>query len=136
MTYCRGPILMTDQPTTPLPPNGYHAHIYYPNKTKPVAERLARAIGDKFGVKFGGFFDGPIGPHPIANLQIIFASEEFHNIVTWLMLNREGLDILIHPLTADSIDDHSIYAMWLGAPVPLKLETLRRAYRPELLPNA
>ena len=52
------------------------------------------------------------------------------------MLNREGLDILIHPLTDDSVDDHSIYAMWLGAPVPLKLERLRRSYRSELLPTA
>jgi len=26
--------------------------------------------------------------------------------------------------------------MWLGAPVPLKLDTLRRNYRPELLPRA
>jgi hypothetical protein len=26
--------------------------------------------------------------------------------------------------------------MWLGSPVPLKLDTLRRNYRPELLPKA
>jgi DOPA 4,5-dioxygenase len=52
------------------------------------------------------------------------------------MLNREGLDVLIHPLSDDSVDDHSIYAMWLGSPVPLKLATLRRGYRPELLPTA
>jgi len=50
------------------------------------------------------------------------------------MLNREGLDVLIHPLTDDSVDDHSRYALWLGTPVPLKLETLRRSYRSELLP--
>jgi len=54
--------------------------------------------------------------------------------VPWLMLNREGLDVLIHPLTDDSVDDHSRYALWLGTPVPLKLETLRRSYRSELLP--
>jgi aromatic ring-cleaving dioxygenase len=127
---------MTKQSTTPLPPNGYHAHVYYRDETKPVAERLATAIGDKFRVKFGGFFDRPVGPHPVANLQIIFATEEFQNFVPWLMLNRQGLDILIHPLTDDSVDDHSIYAMWLGTPVALRLETLRRHYRPELLPTA
>ena len=27
--------------------------------------------------------------------------------------------------------DHGIYAMWLGSPVPLKLNTLRRTYRAE-----
>jgi aromatic ring-cleaving dioxygenase len=34
----------------------------------------------------------------------------------------------------DSVDDHSHYALWLGNPVPLKLDTLRRTYHPELLP--
>ena len=70
----------------------------------------------------------------MANLQIIFTAAEFQNVVPWLMLNRQGLDILIHPLTDDSVDDHSRYALWLGTPVSLKLETLRRSYRPELLP--
>jgi hypothetical protein len=31
---------------------------------------------------------------------------------------------------------HSVYAMWLGSPVPLKLDTLRRNHRPELIPSA
>jgi DOPA 4,5-dioxygenase len=116
--------------------NGYHAHVYYDAATRPAAERLAEAIGGKFPVEFGGFREGPVGPHPIANLQIIFTTAEFANVVPWLMLNREGLDVLIHPLTDDSVDDHSKYALWLGTPVPLKLETLRRTYRPELLPTA
>ena len=114
---------------------GYHAHVYYSADTKPVAERLAAAIDSKFNAKISGFHDGPAGPHPIANLQIIFTTEEFANVVPWLMLNREGLDILVHPLTDASVDDHSIYALWLGAPVALKLETLRRSYPRELLPT-
>jgi aromatic ring-cleaving dioxygenase/catechol 2,3-dioxygenase-like lactoylglutathione lyase family enzyme len=126
---------MTDTTTEPTPLNGYHAHLYYDAATRPVAERLADAIGRKFPVEFGGFRDGPVGPHPIANLQIIFAAAEFTNLVPWLMLNREGLDVLIHPLSDDSVDDHSRYALWLGTPVPLKLETLRRSYRRELLPK-
>jgi len=40
------------------------------------------------------------------------------------MLNREGLDVLVHPLTKDAVEDHSAYAMWLGNPVELKLHTL------------
>jgi hypothetical protein len=32
-------------------------------------------------------------------------------------------------LTDASVDDQSRYAKWLGTPVPLKLETLRRSYR-------
>jgi aromatic ring-cleaving dioxygenase len=126
---------MNHQSIVPMQVSGYHAHVYYDTETKPIAERLAAAMGDKFNVKFGGFHDGPVGPHPVPNLQIIFAASKFVNVVPWLMLNREGLDVLIHPLSSDSVDDHSIYAMWLGKPVPLKLATLRRGYRRELLPT-
>jgi DOPA 4,5-dioxygenase len=57
-------------------------------------------------------------------------------VVPWLMFNGGGLDVLIHPLTGDSVDDHSIYAVWLGKPVPMKPNGLRRTYRSELLPTA
>jgi aromatic ring-cleaving dioxygenase len=127
---------MPDQASAPIQVNGYHAHVYYSIETKPAAERLAETIGNKFSWEFGGFRDGPTGPHPIANLQIIFTTAEFERVVPWLMLNREGLDVLIHPLTDNSVDDHSRYALWLGTPVPLRLETLRPTYRPELLPAA
>ena len=125
---------MLNPASAPIRINGYHGHVYYSIETKLAAERLAEMIGNKFSVEFGGFHDGPVGPHPIANLQIIFAAAEFERIVPWLMLNREGLDILIHPLTDNSIKDHSHYALWLGTPVRLRLETLRPAYRSELLP--
>jgi aromatic ring-cleaving dioxygenase len=114
--------------------NGYHAHVYYNNETKAAAKRIAEKIGHEFAVKFGAFRDGIVGPHPIANVQIIFTAAEFQNVVPWLMLNREGLDVLIHPLTDNSVDDHSRYALWLGTPVPLRLETLRPTYRSQLLP--
>ena len=127
---------MPNPSSAPIQINGYHAHVYYSVETKPAAERLAETIGNKFSVEFGGFRDGPVGPHPIANLQIIFTTPEFERVVPWLMLNREGLDVLIHPLTDNSVDDHSRYALWLGTPVPLRLQTLRPTYRPELLPTA
>ena len=66
---------------------------------------------------------------------VIFRTEEFQNIVPWLMLNREGLDVLVHPLTESSYDDHSKNALWLGTPVPMRLDILRPTYRAELLPT-
>ena len=51
------------------------------------------------------------------------------------MLNREGLDVLVHPLTASSYDDHSNNALWLGTPVELRLDTLRPTYRAEQYPT-
>ena len=30
------------------------------------------------------------------------------------MLNRQGLDILVHPSTDNHYSDHAVYALWLG----------------------
>jgi aromatic ring-cleaving dioxygenase len=115
---------------------GYHAHIYDdPASPRPTAERLCAVIGQQCQVQFGGFRDEPVGPHPVANVQVIFAPEQLQPVVEWLMRHRDGLAVLLHPLTDHSLDDHSRYAMWLGAPVPLKLATVRRTYRPARLPS-
>ena len=115
---------------------GYHAHVYYDAATRPIAERLRDTITAKFAVEPGAFSDEPRGPHPISQFNVIFEVAEFQNIVPWLMLNREGLDILVHPLTESSYDDHSKNALWLGTPVPLKLDILRPKYNEGLLPTA
>ena len=115
---------------------GYHAHVYYSPATRPVAERLREEMLGRFAVKPGAFSDEPIGPHPISQFSVIFEAGEFQRVVPWLMLNRGGLDVLIHPLTQSSYDDHSKNAMWLGKPVPMRLEILRPTYRNELLPSA
>jgi len=38
-------------------------------------------------------------------------------------------------LTESSYDDHSKNALWLGTPVPMRLDILRPTYRAELLPK-
>jgi aromatic ring-cleaving dioxygenase len=114
---------------------GYHAHVYYDAATKPIAERLRNTIIGKFAVKPGAFSDEPRGPHPVSQFNVIFEAPEFQNIVPWLMLNREGLNILVHPLTESNYDDHSKYAVWLGTPVSLKLERLSANLPEALLPT-
>ena len=114
---------------------GYHAHIYYDPSTKPAAEKLRGVLAEKFAVEVGGLSDEPRGPHPISQFVAIFKTPEFQNVVPWLMLNREGLDVLVHPLTESSYDDHSKNALWLGTPVPMRLDILRPGYSPGLLPG-
>lgn len=115
---------------------GYHAHVYFNPETRPAAERLRDTIIGRFTVEPGGFSDAPIGPHPISQFNIIFRAEEFQNLVPWLMLHRDGLDVLVHPLTDSSYDDHSKNALWLGTPVPMRLDRLRRpTYAADLLPS-
>ena len=115
---------------------GYHAHVYYDAATRPVAERLRNTILEKFAVEPGAFSDEPRGPHPISQFNVIFEIPEFQNIVPWLMLNHEGLSVLIHPLTESNYDDHSKLALWLGTPVPLRLERLSGKLPESLLPTA
>ena len=128
---------MSDAAKQPVHNLGYHAHIYYdPAKTRPTAERVCAAVEEKFPVEVDGFRDGPVGPHPIANVLVVFKPDEFEHVVPFLMLNREGLDVLVHPLTESSYDDHSKNALWLGTPVPMKLDILRPKYSESLLPSA
>ncbi|MGH7045992.1 MAG: DOPA 4,5-dioxygenase family protein [Stellaceae bacterium] len=114
---------------------GYHAHVYYNAATKPAAARLREALAGKFAVEPRDLSDEPRGPHPISQFAVVFRPEEFQHVVPWLMLNREGLDVLVHPLTESSYDDHSKNALWLGTPVPMKLDTLRPTYRAEQFPK-
>src|SRR5262249_46569575 len=120
---------MADAFADPQLIKGYHAHVYYDQDTRSVAERVRAAIGARFRARLGSWHDEPVGPHPVAMYQVAFAGDEFSGLVPWLMLNREGLNILVHPLTDDSVADHTRFAAWLGAPLPLRLEVLRRGPR-------
>lgn len=116
---------------------GYHAHVYYTPESRGTAAALREALGARFPVELGALRDDPAGPHPVPQFAAIFKPDAFQAVVPWLMLHREGLDILVHPLTNDMVDDHSVYALWLGQPVDLKLTTMqRRGYGAALLPAA
>jgi DOPA 4,5-dioxygenase len=119
---------VTERTADTVDNRGYHAHIYYDvATTRPAAALLCAALDGKFRVEVAGFRDEPRGPHPISNVLIVFNSDQFDRIVPYLMLHRDGLDVLVHPLTDDAVLDHSDYAIWLGNPVPLKLHTLPHA---------
>ena len=82
---------MTEKTAQSVANLGYHAHIYYDQaKTRPVAERVCAALGEKFKVEIEEFRDTPRGPHPISNALVIFKPEEFERVVPYLMLNRDG----------------------------------------------
>jgi DOPA 4,5-dioxygenase len=117
---------MADTFTEPGRIGGYHVHVYYDQETRPKAARLRAGIGERFAARVGSWHDEPVGPHPTAMYQVAFAVEEFQRLVPWLMLNRDGLDILVHPTTEDAVADHTAHALWLGNPLPLRTEVLRR----------
>jgi DOPA 4,5-dioxygenase len=103
----------------------YHAHVYYdPPYTRVQAEALRQHIAQRFRVQLGRWHDVPVGPHTAAMYQVAFEVAQFATLVPWLMLNRNGLDVLVHPNTLAPRDDHLVHALWLGRPQPLKEETL------------
>jgi DOPA 4,5-dioxygenase len=115
--------------------DGYHGHVYYAPETRTLAEQVRETLTATFGVEARQLSDAPIGPHLVPQFRFTFTTAQFDKVVPWLMLNRQGLDVLVHPLTDSSYDDHSRYAIWLGSPVALKLDTLRPGYRAEQYPT-
>ena len=105
---------------------GYHAHIYYAPDTRATAADLREALGARFTARLGRWHDEPVGPHPISMYQVAFEAAEFPRIVPFLMLNRAGLSILVHPMSGNAYLDHTRYALWLGEQQDLRLDVLRR----------
>ncbi len=106
----------------------YHAHVYYePATTRARAERLRRRIAAEFPqAKLGRWHDELVGRHTQSMYQIAFTSELLSSFLLWLMLNRDGLTILLHPETGDDYRDHTAHAVWFGAVLPLRVEVLRK----------
>ncbi len=103
----------------------WHAHIYYdPERTKDAASRVRGWIEARFAVRMGRMHDVPVGPHPGAMFQIAFPPELFAAVAPWLALNRENLDVLIHPETGRPREDHLIHALWLGSKLKLNADIL------------
>ncbi len=88
----------------------YHAHIYYePGKTRDKAERVRARVAAEFPqARVGRWHDELVGPHPQSMYQVAFPSEMLAKFVPWLMLNRDGLTVLLHPETGDNLTDHSV----------------------------
>ena len=102
----------------------YHAHVYYdPQTTRDCAERLRTRVAAEFpGARLGRWHDELVGPHTQSMYQIAFPASLLASFLPWLMLNRNGLTILLHPETGNDYRDHSAHAAWLGSPLPLRLD--------------
>jgi DOPA 4,5-dioxygenase len=103
----------------------YHAHIYYDPASRDRAAVLRDWVEARFPVRMGRWHDVPVGPHVQAMYQIAFLPELFPTLVPFLMMNRMGLTILVHPESGRPRDDHTLHASWMGEVLPVKTEVLR-----------
>jgi aromatic ring-cleaving dioxygenase len=125
-----------DEPTSTSDPPSiaeYHAHVYYdPQATRERAERLRAMVAAEFPrATLGRWHDELVGPHTQSMYQIAFPASELASFLPWLMLNRDGLSILVHPETGDDYRDHSAHAAWLGAVLPLRLDVFSTQRMPD-----
>ena len=133
---------MTAPATSDGPSGGiasYHAHIYYdPATTRGAAERVREGIAGRFLVQLGRWHDKPVGPHGQAMYQVAFDTGVFASLIPWLMLNREGLTVFVHPNTGAPRADHATHALWMGEILPLKTDMLperETEAEPPVVPN-
>jgi aromatic ring-cleaving dioxygenase len=105
----------------------YHAHVYYdPASSRDRAERLRQRVAAAFPeATLGRWHDELVGPHLQSMYQIAFPCSLLASFLPWLLLNRDGLTILLHPGTGDAYADHTDHAAWLGGTLPLRLDVLR-----------
>ena len=115
----------------------YHAHIYYDPATREVAGRVRQQVSDHFLVQMGRWRDEPVGPHCGRCIRSRSTSAVFPTLVPWLMLNRQGLTVLVHPNTDRPRDDHLVQALWMGEVLPIKADVLRESREDEetIVPN-
>lgn len=106
----------------------WHAHVYYhPDRTRGTAERLRQRIALVFpDLRIGRWHDESVGPHIASMYQVVFPPDRFGAFVSWLMLNRDGLSVLVHPIATDAWSDHVVYGVWLGERLPLNEPVLKR----------
>jgi aromatic ring-cleaving dioxygenase len=100
----------------------YHAHVYFDEATLSHAEWLCRAAAERFGAAMGRVHRKLVGPHPHWSCQLAFDAAQFDALVRWLDENRGRLNILVHGLTGNDLEDHTTHASWLGEPSRLNLD--------------
>jgi DOPA 4,5-dioxygenase len=103
----------------------YHAHVFFNNGSRERAADLRAEVEEKFPVQVHPWREAPIGPHLFPQFQIVFDLGQFPTIVPFLMMNRNGLTVLVHPMTGRPRDDHTANAMWMGEVLPVNVPGLR-----------
>ncbi|KAE9410222.1 hypothetical protein BT96DRAFT_367168 [Gymnopus androsaceus JB14] len=81
--------------------------------------------------------DHPMGPHPTGTFQVdTFNPHETGTLMTWLVMHRGPLSVLIHPNTDDELKSHTEHATWMGERWPVNSGMLQANFRHHTLPRS
>ncbi len=108
----------------------YHAHVFFDEVSRERAADLRARVEASFPVQVHPWREAPIGPHLFPQFQIVFDADQFPTFVPFLMMNRKGLTVLVHPQTGRPRDDHTLNAMWMGEVLPVNVPALRKVETP------
>jgi DOPA 4,5-dioxygenase len=104
----------------------FHAHIYFDDAAaRTRAHALRERLLGEFGGTPGGIRETPGGPHPLPDILVHIPVDRFAEALSFLMLNRGALSILVHPETGAPVLDHTENALWMGAPLEIDVDFLR-----------
>jgi DOPA 4,5-dioxygenase len=113
----------------------FHSHAYFDHddparveEARAFMDRIARELCASGHVEVHSFMPKPIGPHPRGNFEVLFTREAFADYIAWLSFHRPAsMSIMIHPLTASQVSDHTERALWLGPQLALIVDILARS---------
>ncbi len=108
-------------PVAPAAIQDYHAHVYFDADSREPAKALREEIEARFDIEMGRWHEKMVGPHPRWSYQVKFGTDLFAELVPWLMLNRRGLTVFLHPNTSKDLEDHRDWPVWMGETLPLNL---------------
>lgn len=100
----------------------YHFHLYYELENIGLATEVRNRLSEVFDVEIGRLWDRPVGPHPIGSCQVTVPVNMFEKVSAWFLINRNGIDLFIHPITGDNLADHKDFIMWIGKSYQLNIE--------------
>lgn len=106
--------------------NNFHVHVYYDGQSLDRARQLCETLARRFSISVGQMHERPVGPHPDWSCQLTVPVSRIGEVVTYLSINRLGLNIFVHPDTGEDLEDHRDRAIWIGSERPLNLSQFLR----------
>lgn len=104
----------------------YHAHLYYDQSEHQKALEVVEKAKNIDIFSVGRAHEKPVGPHPLWSCQLLFQPETLPEALSWILENRDGLTIFMHPNTGDDYLDHTEHAIWIGEKVKLNTDIFKK----------